>query len=82
MVRKAMKTVETKKVPGYNVEQVNERLHSFLADDKNHPQYKQMVLVLEEMERETRAMGYMTKMKFVMHNVEEEVKAMMLLKHK
>ncbi|KAL8490193.1 hypothetical protein ACS0TY_025926 [Phlomoides rotata] len=81
MVRKAMKTAETKKVPGYSVVEVNGRLHSFLADDKNHPQYEQMVLVLEEMEREMRAMGYVPKTEFVLHNVEEEVKARMLLKH-
>lgn len=81
MIRKAMKTVGTTKVPGYSVVEVNGKLHSFLVDDKNHPQYERMVLVLEEIEREMRAIEYAPTTEFVLHNVEEEGKERMVLKH-
>ncbi|PIN26181.1 hypothetical protein CDL12_01060 [Handroanthus impetiginosus] len=81
MVRKAMKTAGIKKVPGYSVVEVNGRLHAFMVEDKNHPQYQQILGILEEMEVKMRAMGYVPKTEFVLHNVEEEVKVRMLLNH-
>lgn len=81
MVRKVMKTAGMKKVPGYSVVEVNGRLHAFLVEDKGHPQYEQILGILVEMEHEMRAMGYVPKTEFVLHNVEEEVKVRMLRNH-
>ncbi|KAI3450846.1 hypothetical protein Pfo_007511 [Paulownia fortunei] len=81
MVRKVMKTAGMKKVPGYSVVEVNGRLHAFLVEDEGHPQYGQILGILEEMEHEMRAMGYVPKTEFVLHNVEEEVKVRMLRNH-
>ncbi|KAL0389866.1 UNVERIFIED_CONTAM: putative pentatricopeptide repeat-containing protein, mitochondrial [Sesamum calycinum] len=81
MVRKVMKTAGMKKVPGYSAVEVNGKLHAFVVEDKGHPQYQQILGILEELEHETRAMGYAPKTEFVLHNVEEEVKVRMLWNH-
>ncbi|KZV14525.1 pentatricopeptide repeat-containing protein mitochondrial-like [Dorcoceras hygrometricum] len=57
-LRKLIKRERLKKEPGYSVVEVRGRLHSFLADQKCHPQYQRILGVLEEMEFEMRAIGY------------------------
>lgn len=81
MVRRVMKTAGMKKVPGYSVAEVSGRLHAFLVEDKSHPQYEQILGILEEMEHTMRALGYKPKTEFVLHHVEEEVKVKMLRNH-
>ncbi|KAK6141865.1 hypothetical protein DH2020_024389 [Rehmannia glutinosa] len=81
MVRKIMKTGGMKKFPGYSVVEVNGKLHAFVVEDKSHPQYGEIMGILEEMENEMRDMGYVPKTEFVLHNVEEEVKVQMLRNH-
>ncbi|KAL2556991.1 putative pentatricopeptide repeat-containing protein [Forsythia ovata] len=81
VVRKIMKETVTKKVPGCSVVEVNGRLHAFLAEDKSHPQYEMILGILEELEREMVAMGYVPKTEFVFQNIEEEVKIKMLNNH-
>ncbi|KAL2933746.1 hypothetical protein RDABS01_016865 [Bienertia sinuspersici] len=80
-VRKAMREVGMKKVPGYSMVEVKGKLHAFLMDDKSHYQYKQMVNMLEKLDHEMRAMGYVPKTEFVLHDLEEEVKVTMLSNH-
>ncbi|KAK6164074.1 hypothetical protein DH2020_000938 [Rehmannia glutinosa] len=70
-----------KKFPGYSVVEVNGKLHAFVVEDKSHPQYGEIMGILEEMENEMRDMGYVPKTEFVLHNVEEEVKVQMLRNH-
>lgn len=72
-VRKAMKRTGVK-IPGYSVVEVNGKLHAFIMDDKSHPQYEQIVDILEKLEEEMRDMGYEQNTEFVLHDLEEEVK--------
>ncbi|KAF8391975.1 hypothetical protein HHK36_022315 [Tetracentron sinense] len=80
-VRKVMKKIGMKKVPGYSVVEVNGKLHAFLMEDKSHPQHEKIVAMLERLDYEMRAMGYLPKTEFVLHDIEEEVKERMLCNH-
>lgn len=72
-VRKAMKQTGVK-IPGYSVVEVNGKLHAFIMDDKSHPQYEQIVDILEKLEEEMRDVDYEQNTEFVLHDLEEEVK--------
>ncbi|XP_073135471.1 putative pentatricopeptide repeat-containing protein At3g25060, mitochondrial [Henckelia pumila] len=72
-LRKLMKMKGLKKEPGYSVVEVSGKLHSFLAEHKCHPQYARILGVMEEMEIEMRAMGYVPRTEFVSPNVQQEV---------
>ncbi|CAK9168226.1 unnamed protein product [Ilex paraguariensis] len=80
-VRKVMKNTGMKKVPGYSVVEVHGKLHAFLMEDKSHPQYEQIAGMLEKLEHEMTAMGYIPNTEFVLHNLEEEVKVKMVCSH-
>lgn len=81
MVRKVMKTEGMRKAPGYSVAEVDGKLHAFVVEDKSHPQYEQILRILEKMEVKMRALGYAPNTEFVLHRVEEEVKVRMLRNH-
>lgn len=80
-IRKLMKRRGMKKVPGHSVVEVKGKIHAFLMEDKSHPQYKQIAMVLEKLEQQMIALGYRPKTEFVLHNLEEDVKVKMLCNH-
>ncbi|GMH30941.1 hypothetical protein Nepgr_032784 [Nepenthes gracilis] len=80
-VRKVLWKAGMKKIPGYSMVEVDGKLHAFLMEDKSHHQYKQMVEITEKLEHEMRAMGYVPKTEFVLHDLDEEVKVGMLCNH-
>ncbi|KAM7263546.1 hypothetical protein ACFE04_001229 [Oxalis oulophora] len=57
-VRKIMKYSEFKKVPGYSAVEVNGRLNTFLKNDGTHHRYNDIVSMLNKVNREMRAEGY------------------------
>ncbi|KAJ4967986.1 hypothetical protein NE237_014687 [Protea cynaroides] len=80
-VRKVMKQIGMKKVPGYSTVEVNGKLHAFLMEDRSHPQYEEIAAMLEKLDGEMRALGYVPKTEFVLHELDEEVKERMLCNH-
>ncbi|XAR60954.1 hypothetical protein NMG60_11034509 [Bertholletia excelsa] len=80
-VRKMMKRTGMKKVPGYSVVEVRGKLHAFIMEDKSHPQYAEIRKLLDKLEIEMRALGYVPNTEFVLHDLEEEVKEKMLCRH-
>uniref|UniRef100_A0A7N2MP48 DYW domain-containing protein n=2 Tax=Quercus lobata TaxID=97700 RepID=A0A7N2MP48_QUELO len=80
-VRKIMKNTGMKKVPGYSVVEVKGKLHAFLMEDKSHHQYENMMQLLDKLDHEMRAIGYVPKTEFVLHSLDEEVKEKMLCNH-
>uniref|UniRef100_A0A7N2MLB2 DYW domain-containing protein n=1 Tax=Quercus lobata TaxID=97700 RepID=A0A7N2MLB2_QUELO len=80
-VRKIMKKTGMKKVPGYSVVEVKGKLHAFLMEDKSHHQYENMMQLLDKLDHEMRAIGYVPKTEFVLHSLDEEVKEKMLCNH-
>ena len=73
-VRKIMKKMGMKKVPGYSVVEVKGKLHAFLMEDKSGYQYENMMQFLDKLNHEMRAVGYVPKTEFVLHSLDEEVK--------
>ncbi|KAM3731593.1 hypothetical protein ACB098_12G175600 [Castanea mollissima] len=80
-VRKIMKKIGMKKVPGYSVVEVKGKLNAFLMEDKSHHQYENMMQLLDKLDHEMRAIGYVPKTEFVLHSLDEEVKEKMLCNH-
>ncbi|KAK7841374.1 pentatricopeptide repeat-containing protein [Quercus suber] len=68
-VRKIMKKIGMKKVPGYSVVEVKGKLHAFLMEYKSHYQYEIMMQLLDKLDHEMRAIGYVPKIEFVLHLV-------------
>lgn len=77
-VRKIMKKRGMKKVPGCSAMEVNGQLHAFLMEDKSHHQYEEIMQLLRKLDYEMKALGYIPKTEFVLHDLEEEVKERML----
>ena len=81
-VRMRMKGIGLKKTPGCSWIEVKNKVHTFMARDKSHPQsleiYQKLAQVTKTLEREA---GYVAQTKLVLHNVEEEEKVEMLHGH-
>jgi len=80
-VRRAMRKLGTKKVPGCSLVEVNGKVHGFLIEDKSHPEYDKIVEMLERLNCEMRKLGYVPRTEFVYHDLGEELKARMLCSH-
>ncbi|GAB4830239.1 hypothetical protein Ancab_019880 [Ancistrocladus abbreviatus] len=80
-VRRVVKKAGMKKAPGYSMVEVNGKLHAFLMEDKSHYQYEQMVRIIDKLDGEMTAMGFVPKTEFVLHDLDEEVKLRMLSRH-
>jgi len=63
-VRKIMKKTGMKKVPGCSVVEVKGKLHAFLMEDKSHHQYEDIMQLLDKLNHEMRAIGYLPKTEF------------------
>ncbi|OMP04952.1 hypothetical protein COLO4_09185 [Corchorus olitorius] len=81
-IRMTMKERGLKKNPGCSWIEVENRIHTFMARDKSHPEYpainKKLDQVREKLEKEG---GYVAQTKFVLHDVEENEKVRMLHGH-
>ena len=61
-------------MPGYSVVEVKGKLHAFPMEDKIHYQYENMMQLLDKLDHEMRAIGYVPKIESVLHSLDEEVK--------
>ncbi|KAK0581232.1 hypothetical protein LWI29_011599 [Acer saccharum] len=81
-VRMRMKGSGLKKTPGCSWIEIGNKLHTFIARDKSHPNsdeiYQKLAQITEKLEIKG---GYVPQTKFVLHNVEEEEKVEMLFGH-
>lgn len=81
-VRVRMKERGLKKNPGCSWIEVGNRIHTFMARDKSHPESlqinKKLDQITEKLEKEG---GYLAQTKFVLHNMEENEKIKMLYGH-
>ncbi|XP_068658135.1 pentatricopeptide repeat-containing protein At2g27610-like [Aristolochia californica] len=80
-VRKLMADRKVKKEAGYSWIEIRNRTHSFLASDRSHPLTDKIYLKLEEMAVQLKDVGYKPDTTFVLHDVEEEQKVVMLSQH-
>ncbi|CAL5427583.1 unnamed protein product [Camellia sinensis] len=81
-VRMRMKGKRLKKDPACSWIEIGNKVHTFIATDRSHPQsdeiYQELTRITGRLEREG---GYVPQTKFVLHNVEEEEKVKMLHGH-
>lgn len=81
-VRMRMRKVGLKKNPACSWIEIKNKVHTFMARDRSHPEtdeiYRKLAQVTEVLEKEG---GYVAQTKFVLHNVREEEKVQMLREH-
>lgn len=63
-VKKMMHLSGIKKVPGYSVVEVNGNQHAFLMEDSSNHNYKNIIYILDNLDHEMRAAGYVTHSEF------------------
>eukprot|EP01018_Ginkgo_biloba_P019689 Gb_04894 [translate_table: standard] len=80
-VRTVMKDRGLKKTPGCSLIEVNNKVHAFFVGDRSHPQSEKIYIMLETLDGQMKAAGYVPSTKFVLHDVEDEVKEHMLFSH-
>ncbi|XP_059066767.1 pentatricopeptide repeat-containing protein At3g12770-like isoform X2 [Cryptomeria japonica] len=80
-VRAMMKNRGLKTKRGCTLIEINHRVHSFIADDRSHPQSDEIYAALESLARQMKDVGYVPNTSLVLHDVSEEVKERMLWSH-
>jgi pentatricopeptide repeat protein len=70
-----------KKQPGRTWIEVNNEVHSFTADDQEHPQKEEIIAELERLNGKMKEAGYIPDLTFVLHNVDEGEKVHQLSHH-
>jgi pentatricopeptide repeat protein len=80
-VRKLMKDRGVQKKPGWSWIEVKNKVHTFTAGDRSHPQMSEIYEFLEKLAMKMKDAGYMPDMKYVLHDVEEEDKEYHLYHH-
>jgi pentatricopeptide repeat protein len=71
---KMMKDRDVKKEPGRSWIEVKSRVHTFVVEDRSHPQMSDIYAKLDELTRQIEQVGYVPDMNFILHDVEQEQK--------
>ncbi len=80
-VRRLMKERGIQKEPGQSWIEVDGKVHTFLMDDRNHPERKAIEAMMEEVSGKIMAMGHVPDTRWVLRNVDEEHKQRLLCRH-
>jgi pentatricopeptide repeat protein len=80
-VRMRMKNNGIEKIPGQTWIEINEKVHSFLVDDKSHELMNEIQAELKIVYDEMRESGYIPNTTFVMHSMNEAEKEYHLCSH-
>ncbi|KAH9306435.1 hypothetical protein KI387_010839 [Taxus chinensis] len=80
-VRAIMKDRGLKKEPACSWTEINNKTHTFVTGGRTHPQTAKIYATLEWLVCQMKDLGYVPNTKFVLHDVEEELKGHMLLYH-
>ncbi|KAH9306155.1 hypothetical protein KI387_010559, partial [Taxus chinensis] len=80
-VRKLMNERRVKKEPGCSWIEVKGRVHAFIAEDRSHPQVKEIYDTLDRLAAQMKIAGYIPNTNFVLHDVEEEQKKQVICYH-
>ncbi|KAF3785699.1 Pentatricopeptide repeat-containing protein [Nymphaea thermarum] len=73
-VREKMRQRGLKKDPACSWIEVRNKMHSFIAGDKSHPQSEEIYAMLAEIKVKLEKAGFMSQTKLVLHDVGEEEK--------
>eukprot|EP01018_Ginkgo_biloba_P027409 Gb_40680 [translate_table: standard] len=80
-VRKLMKISGVRKEPGQSWIEIKNKVHTFVAGDRLHPQTQQILAKLEELTEQMKEAGYVPNTQSVLYDVEEELKESILCHH-
>ncbi|KAJ4729548.1 Pentatricopeptide repeat-containing protein [Melia azedarach] len=80
-VKKAMRDRGVKKVAGYSWVEIKNKVHVFTANDKQHPQMKEIRRKIENLIRQMKKEGYKPDTSCALHNEDEEIKIESLKYH-
>eukprot|EP01018_Ginkgo_biloba_P013186 Gb_32455 [translate_table: standard] len=80
-VRRLMKGMTVKRMPGCSWIEVNKQVHAFLVGDRSHPQMQKIYAKLESLSGEMKEAGYVPDTRFLLHDVDEEQKEKILCHH-
>ncbi|CAN6462944.1 unnamed protein product [Victoria cruziana] len=80
-VREKMRQRGLKKDPACSWIEMKNRMHSFIAGDKSHPQSEEIYDMLAKIKAKLEKTGYVSQTKFVLHDVGEEEKVNLLYSH-
>ncbi|XP_059064562.1 pentatricopeptide repeat-containing protein At3g57430, chloroplastic-like [Cryptomeria japonica] len=75
------KEKKVKKTPGCSWIEVNRNVHTFLIGDRLHPQTEKIYETLEMLSMQMKALEYVPDLSFVLSDVEEEQKELILSHH-
>eukprot|EP01018_Ginkgo_biloba_P007201 Gb_03579 [translate_table: standard] len=71
-VRTMMKDKGVKKDPGCSWIEVKNRVHTFIIEDRSHPQVEQIYAKLEELIGQIEEAGFVPKTNFVLHDTQQQ----------
>ncbi|XP_039122374.1 pentatricopeptide repeat-containing protein At1g11290, chloroplastic-like [Dioscorea cayenensis subsp. rotundata] len=80
-MRELMTSMRVKKTPGWSWIEINNEIHQFRVGDKNHPRSKEIYEMLKVLSEKLELAGYVPDTNFVLHDVDEELKAAYLYTH-
>ncbi|XP_061358566.1 putative pentatricopeptide repeat-containing protein At2g01510 [Gastrolobium bilobum] len=80
-VKKAMRDRGVRKVPAYSWVEIKHKTHVFSANDMSHPQMREIMKKIDELEEQMQKQGYKPDSSCALHNVDEEVKVESLKYH-
>ncbi|KAL5699734.1 Pentatricopeptide repeat-containing protein [Ranunculus cassubicifolius] len=80
-IRKLMKDRGVKKDQGFSWIQINNRVHVFGVDDGSHPQRDAVYMTMAKIWNEIKKLGFVPDTDAVLHDVDEELKDIMLRNH-
>ena len=80
-VKKAMRERGVRKVPAYSWVEIKHKVHVFTANDRTHPQIKEITIKLDSLGKRMEEEGYKPDTSCALHNVDEEIKIESLKYH-
>ncbi|XP_050235286.1 pentatricopeptide repeat-containing protein At3g26782, mitochondrial-like [Mercurialis annua] len=80
-IRALMKNRGARKISGHTTIEMKDKVYTFVAGDRSHPQTDLIYSELERVMDRIRQEGYTPDINFVLHDVEEETKEKMLYAH-
>lgn len=80
-IRKLMDARKVKKEAGCSWIQIKNKVHSFLASDRTHPMSDKIYTKLKDITIRLKEKGYQPNTDYVLHDMEEEHKEVMLAQH-
>ncbi|XP_022925426.1 pentatricopeptide repeat-containing protein At3g26782, mitochondrial-like isoform X1 [Cucurbita moschata] len=80
-IRALMKQRGLRKIAGHTIIQMKNKVHTFVAGDRSHPQTEMIYSELDKVIYRIQEEGYTPDLNFVLHDVEEETKEKLLYVH-